>query len=207
MGLGPDIKDVYRDIGSAITIVRREELLSGEFIDHELNAQATKSFIKSFFRNASFPYDTSGEAGDIVTLDVTGEYFIIVHFAGELFENSITEYDAVLYKCNILSGELWRPSGEDVWPDASYHKETEWQLISGELFGLQTEPLFGQDFDSDAELGQIGIERHQLYIPESYNVQLKDRWQSASGEWYQIESIKRRRFPNVVICELGEDTR
>lgn len=206
MGLGPDIKKVYQEIGSGITIIRDLLLISGEYIDQEINAQATKSFIKSFFRSACLAYDTSGEAGDIIRLDTTSEVFIIVHFAPELFNNEVYDYDTVLYKCNVLSGELLRPSGE-VRDPQTYHIETQWELIRGECYALQTENIFGIDIETDAELGEIGIENHELYIPESYGAKINDRFITASGEYYKINAIKTRRFPGVVICKLEEDTR
>jgi hypothetical protein len=70
-----------------------------------------------------------------------------------------------------------------------------------------TEPLFSGDLDTDEQLGLIGIKKDELYIPKSYGIQVLDRYQPVSGEYYQVESIKIRRFPGVDVAILGEDTR
>ena len=57
------------------------------------------------------------------------------------------------------------------------------------------------------ELGTIGIEKHEMYIPSIYYVQELDRFSPASGEYYRVESIKQRRFKGVDVVVLSEDTR
>ena len=206
--LGEDIADVYKEIGAAIVLTKIDNtVVSGEFIDLRINAQATKPFIRSFFRDANFQFTSSGETGDLVTVPSTGEEFIIVHHTGEIFEDAVYEYASVLYKANIFSGEILRPSGEESWNAQTMRKEQRWDVVRDDVTALETESLFGNILEDTIELGDITLERDQLYIPEAYGIQELDRFQPSSGEYYRVETVTRRRFPNVNLCRLSEDTR
>lgn len=205
MGIGIDLREVLDEVGVGITILRSGGSVSGEYIDIEPNSQVTKPFIREYFLEATFPDDTSGIVGDIVEFNPTRTRYLLMNKSPAIFENSIYGYDAVLYKCNV-SGQLVRPSGE-VWPSQTYHKTMEWEVIESECFGLQTEPLFGHDLETEEEIGLLGIERHELYVPSSVGIQVHDRFEPVSGEFYRVETFRKRRFSNVDIVELAEDTR
>ena len=34
-----------------------------------------------------------------------------------------------------------------------------------------------------------------------------DRYEAVSGEFYRVETIKKRRYSGIDVVELGEDTR
>ena len=206
MSIGDDIKEAFEDVGTVYTVHRDSGDISGEYLDFEINAQVTKPFTREFFLQATLPYDTSALTGDVVEFDTTGNNYLVMNKTPELFENSIITHEAVLYKANISSGELLRPSGE-TWPTQTYHKESQWENIKSDCYALQTEALYGHDLDTDEELGLIGMQNHELYIPHSYGTRVLDRFQASSGEFYRIETIKTRRFSNVDVCELGEDRR
>jgi len=70
-----------------------------------------------------------------------------------------------------------------------------------------TEPLFGTDTEIEDELGVMGIERSELYIPSSYGITELDRYQPYSGEYYMVKKVLERRFSGVDVCELIEDNR
>jgi len=201
--VGTDIKEAYVEVGTAFTILRDAGDFSGEFLDYDINRQATKPFIRGFFLECSLPFDTSGETGDVFQFDTTLENYLVINKTADLFENEIIEYSGVLYLCNV-SGELFRPT--DARSD-QYRSQTTWETIKSNCYGLQTETLFGTDLDTDEELGMLGIESDELYLPKSYGVQVLDRYQSSSGEYYRVESIKSRKFPGVVVVKLGEDQR
>lgn len=205
MSIGPDLKEVVQDVGQAMTIVRDSGNVTGEYLDYEPNSQVTKPFIREFFLEAMLAYDTAAVVGDVLKFNTTDKYFLLMNKTPQMFENEVIAYDAVLYKCNV-SGELSRPSGE-VWPDATYHKTAIFTAVSSDCYGLQTEPLFGHSLESDEELGLIGLEKHELYLPSSIGTEVLDRYEPYSGEYYQVESVKKRRYEGVDVIELGEDTR
>lgn len=179
--------------------------ISGEYLDYAINRQITKPFIREFFLEATLSYDTSAITGDTIRFDTTSDVYLVMNKTPELFENAIVTNECTLYKTNA-SGTLLRPSGE-VWNPQTYRKEPQWQTVKSDCPVLQTEALYGHDLDTDEELGLLGVENHELYIPHSVGTQVLDRFEPASGEYYRVETIKTRRYPNIDVCELGEDNR
>lgn len=202
-GIGADIKEVYEEIGTAVTVLRDVGNVSGEYIDFELNRQVTKPFIREFFVEAFLPYDSEIENGDVVEFDVTGDRYLVMNRTPELVENEVIQYQSVFYKCNV-SGELLRPSGE--WGD-DYHMSQEWETLKTNCYGLMVEALFGHDLSTDEELGELGLEVNELYLPLSAGAEVNDRYIPVSGEYHRIETVKKRRFPAVVTIDLGDDVR
>ena len=121
MTIGPDIKEVLSEVGTAFTIKRDSGDITGEYLDFTPNTQVTKPFIREFFLEVMLSYDTELVAGDIVELNVPATPFMLMNFTPDMFENEVIKYDGVIYKCNV-SGELLRFSGEANWPDSTYHK-------------------------------------------------------------------------------------
>jgi hypothetical protein len=128
-----------------------------------------------------------------------------MNLTADMFENQVYEYQGVLYKCNVTAGKLERSSGED-W-DENYHKESNWVPIDENVHALQAESLYGHSLETDIELGQLGLEKFELYIPSTYDIRVKDRWTPVSGEWYLVTTVKKRRFDGVDVAELREDRR
>lgn len=204
MAIGGDIKEVLAEVGTAFTILRSGGDISGEYLDYEPNRQVTKPFIREYFLEGVLSYDTEVTAGDIVEFDVTAQQYLVMNRTSDMLEDGLVNMDAVLYKTNV-SGELFRPSGEE-W-DGNYRRQSAWTLVASGCYGLLTEKLFGTDLLQDEELGQIGVEAQVLYLPSSYEVQALDRYQPASGEFYKIEVVESRKFDNVDVCHVAEDTR
>jgi len=209
MSIGFDIKDVYVEVGTAYSASRVGPGASGEletgYLDFELNRQVTKPFIREYFIEASLPYDTISAVGDVIEFTGDGRKFLLMNLTPDLFENEVFEYQGVLYKCNVLAGKLERSSGED-W-DSNYRKEHSWHTIDDNIPALVTESLFGHSLETDVELGMIGLERFELYIPSSYGIKPLDRFTPVSGEWYMITTVKSRRYTGVDVAELETDTR
>jgi len=211
-GLGRDIREVFEEVGVHYSISRSGEVTtSGEYLDWEPNSQVTKPFIREYFLECYFVYNTNVQNGDVVQFLPSGELeggdkYLVMNKTPSIFENEIIDYAGVLYKVNV-SGELHRPSGEAAWPTQTYHKEVTFQKIADEVPALQTEPLFGGELEFEEELALLGIEKQDLYVPSEYNVQALDRYYTASGEYYMVESVKQRRFIGVDVVILSEDTR
>lgn len=208
-GLGDDIKEVFQEVGILFNI-NRTPVLSGEYLDWEPNSQVTKPFIREFFLESTFAYDTLVVEGDVIQFmpsgEAAGDKYLVMNKTPSLFENEIIDHAGVLYKVNV-SGELRRPSGEAEWSTQTYHKVAQFTTIAAEVPALQTEPLFGGELEVEEELGLLGIEKQELYVPISYGIQALDRYHTASGEYYMVESVKKRRFKGIDVCVLSEDTR
>ncbi len=205
MSIGADINSVYEEIGSSITFIRDGGNISGEYIDSEISAQATKPFIREYFRNANFSYMTSGEPGDVLQIDSTGEKYMIMNLSPDIFENEVIEYNAVIYKANV-SGELKRPSGE-VWDAQTYQKKAVFETVRPIAYSLYTSFLFGNELISDNDVAEYGINKDQAYFPASYNIRVDDRYEPVSGEYYKVTALHKRRFPGHIVVDLSEDTR
>ena len=156
MGVGADIKGALTEVGSTYTILRSGGNIEGEYGLLEFSAQVTKPLTIEHFRRGMTSHDTQLIAGDVVTFDVIDETFLATNMLPELFENAVAHYDAVFYKCNVVSGELLRPSGE-TWDDPmdQYHKETEWETVQAGCKGMQVAALYGNDMETDEEIAMM----------------------------------------------------
>ena len=206
MGIGDDIKTTLSEVGNTFTIIKENGNVSGEYLDYELNRQVTKPFIREFFIEATLSYDTEAVAGDVIEIDTLSKQYLLMNKTPEMFENAINTQECVLYKCNV-SGELLRFSGEGWRTGSTYQHYQQWDNQKSTAYGLLTEKLFGSDLTQDDELGQLGIEAHELYLPSSYGAKALDRYEYVSGEFLKIEIVEKRKFDNVDVCHIAEDTR
>lgn len=204
MSIGPDIKEVINEVGSSFTIVRDSGNVTGEFLHFRANAQVTKPFIREFFLEAAFVYDTVVAAGDIVLIDVTGNYYMVMNKTAELFENQIIRYACVLYKCNVF-GAIFRPVKSS--RDGRYRSSLEWQTVRSFAPALITASLYGNMLDINEQFGVVGVKSNDLYLPSSYGCKSKDRYWISHDEYYMIEHISGRQFESVSLCQAGNDTR
>ena len=202
MSIGLDIKEALRDSGVKYTIVNTS---TSEYLLYETNAQVTKPFIREFFLEAWLPYDTSVKAGDVVEFDKNSVKYLVMHHTEDFVENEVIKYDTVLYKCNV-SGEFLRQSVEDGW-GSDYKRQTSWQTVATNCYGLQVEELFGGGLEEDEAIALLNIERHEGYFPTSLGIKVGDRYQRASGEYYKVENVINYRFPGCVVVKFGEDMR
>ena len=206
MTIGPDINEVLEEIGTAFTIKRDSGDVEGEYLEITPNTQVTKPFIREFFLEVMIQYDTDVVPGDVIELNTSEERFLLMNSTPAFFENTVTNYDGVMYKCNV-SGELLRPSGETGWDDDTYKRAEHWNTIKSNCFALLVPPEFGGEIETKEEIGLLQMEKQALYIPSSVGVQVLDRYQPVTGEYYRVEAVKSRRYPAVDLVLLGEDTR
>ncbi len=206
MGIGDTIKKALTKVGSAYTIIRDAGDISGEYAVYDYTQQATKPITLEHFRQADIAYDASIVAGDVIEFEETGERFLIMNMMPDLFKNNVVVYGSIFYKCNISNGILTRPSGE-AWSSNTYHKETQWKVIKDDCDAMQVAALYGNDLESDQELALLELRKDELYLPHSIGAQSMDRFQPASGEYYQVSTVETRRFPGVDVAILEEDHR
>jgi hypothetical protein len=204
MSFSGELHDVYREAGAEYSVIRDDGVFSGEYIVGEISTQVTKPFIKEFFREFYVATDTRIVNGDVISLLSTGDKFIVMNIDSEIHEDEVIEKQGVLYKTNV-SGQIMRMSGEE-WNSQTYEKQIVWNTVKSNVYALVTEPVFGDKLD-EQPFGSLEINKKEIYIPAQYNIQLLDRFEVASGEYYMIESIRKRRFPSVWMCYAMEDNR
>lgn len=202
--LGDDIKETHEAVGDAVTILRDAGNLAGEYCILKQNRQVTKPFVREFFQEGKFDWDTDAVSGDVIQLD-DGRRFIVMNKTPVRFANETIEHAAVLYKCNV-SGEVLRISGEATY-DANYQLRAAFMSQRTTAHGLLTEALYGHDLETDEELALLGLENHELYIPRQYGIHAMDRYIPASGEILMVEAVRHRKYDNVDVATLVVDLR
>lgn len=201
MSLGPDIKEVLQEVGTSITILRSPVNITGEYIKTKINAQVTKPFIREFFLEVTLANDTQVVAGDTLLL-ADGRYFIVMNMTPVLFENEVYCFSAVFYKCNAV-GIIKRRQELRI----KYKQHIAWPNIATDCHALLTESYYGNKLDEDERVGPVSLNSIDCYLPHSKGAQKGDRFWISSTEYYQVEHIFIRRFDNVDLAILGEDTR
>lgn len=202
MAIGLDIKEVHSEIGAQVTILRDAGNITGEYVVLKVNRQVTKPFVREFFVQGEFSYDSQVVSGDVVQV-VDGRKFIVMNRTPEIFENAIAFLDCVLYKVNV-AGSIYRLSVEK---NAGYKKVPTWTLIKAPCYGLLTEALFGNELADDDDAGQLELTENDLFLPAAYGLEMLDRFEITATDYHQIETIKKRRFALVDYATVGEDTR
>lgn len=204
MSIGLDIKEVHAESGTSFTILRDDGDISGEWGLFVLNRQITKPFIREFFLDGAMDYDTQLEAGDVIQRDTTGDRYLTVNKIPRLFENEVIEYSCTFYKSNV-TGVLKRLGAQTA--DANYRKNPSWATVKDPCYALLTESLYGNNLQTDLELGWLGLKANELYIPSSVGVLPLDRFLVSATDYFMVETVNRRRFNNVDVAILSEDTR
>jgi len=205
MALSTCIKQSLRHAGVAYTILRDDGDIAGEYMGARTTEQVTKPLTMEHFRVMDVPADTSLIAGDVVEFDKTDERFLVMNLHPNVLANEIALYQGAIYKCNVLAGKVYRPSGE-VWGD-TYHKQTQWGLVKEDVSAMHVAALYGARLEDDEELALLGLMKDEVYLPKSIGVKVLDRWQPFSGEFYMVKVIEPRRFPGVDVAVVEEDTR
>lgn len=207
MTLALDIADVLDDLGTPILILRDSGNISGEYILAKSNSQATKPEIIEFEVKGIVKSDSQVVVGDIIQMSSTSRMYLIMNKNPDDFEGASFVQNVVGYKCNILSGELQRVSGE-ISGLQTYHRETTWVTIKGNLNACLTSKLFGDDILQKEKTGQLEVDALNLYLPHSLGAQPLDRVvDSASGKYYKVENVNPWNYSGVDRCSAVEDNR
>lgn len=207
-GLGIDIKEVYTELASEFTIVNRSPVVTGERILFEVNAQATKPFVREHQLDCTIPYDSAIEVGDVVLMNKTGRYFMVMNKTPETFEDETVEWDVVLYYCNLpVTAHLVRPV--EIRNTVTYNMTSGWQVIAdAPLYGLLTDRITGSEIEQqNVAAGQFQLWSISLLLPKYYDIKPLDRLIISATEYYKIETIESYYYPGVYQIKLVEDTR
>ena len=205
-GLGADLREVYDELGAITHIVNRTPVVTTERILYDLNAQATKPFIREHFLDATLPYNTLITTDDVIYIVSTDKHYLVMNKTPELFEDSVVEYNTVLYSCNLVSTACILRSVE---VRVDYDMTTAWTVVAeAPLYGLMSDRLFGSEIDQHTpSVGQEAVWRIDLYIPKSYGIKPLDRVYLTDYEYYKVEAVQEYNYPGVCVALLVEDTR
>jgi len=205
MSIQIDIADVISEVGIAFTIARMNVEVPNvtEYLTYTPNSQVTKPFVREHFLEVAYKSDTVVLPGDVITFVVSGDSYLVVNNTPDFFENEIIRYLSVLYKVNVVI-DLLRPHKDF----SSYNTEFSFQAVASGIPLLIYAPLFGNTSGVDFDAGAYNVSKHDMYIPVGYNAHVGDRvYIPDTSEVFQITTIIPRRFPNIDVCMLSEDTR
>jgi hypothetical protein len=203
MSIGLDLKEAIATVGVTVGIVGRSTPV--EYVRFKTNKQVTKPFIREYFMETMMSYDTGIISGDIVEVGVTGFRYIMMNKTPDLFENEVMRYSGVVYKTNV-AGSLQRPvyqRGSNLQKVESFINVPGAELVDA----LMVEALYGHSLDTDRELGELGLEKHELYIPHRFGARNKDRFYISEDRYYRVITVKTHRYDDVDVLEIDVDTR
>lgn len=207
MSIGPDLAEVYGEVGTSIKIHKPDgTTVLGEYLDFDINRQVTKPFIREFFIEAFFTYVTAAAGGDVVEFVVDGRKFLVMNLTPEFFENEVINNSAVLYKCNeVATIKRLTKSGWDV----DYKRGITWPNVVADVPILLTERFFGTGLGvvEPRDFMEYDILDNQMYISAYYGVKPLDRVWLSDTEFFQVDFVEKRKFEGVWSCVLSEDTR
>lgn len=207
MSIGPDLAEVLPEVGTLVKIYKPDgTIISGEYLDFDINRQVTKPFIREFFIEASFSYITKAAGGDVIEFIADGRKFLIMNLTGELFEDAVISYSAVMYKCNEVA-TIKRPT-KGIWGNG-YKKELTWPNVVVDVPILLTERFFGTGLGAvePRDFLEYDILDNQIYISAYYGVRPMDRVWLSDTEFFKVDFVEKRKFEGVYSCVLSEDTR
>jgi len=210
MSLGEDIKEVFTDLGTAITLIRDGGNVSGEYLLYEANTQATKPETLEFMVKGQAPYDTAIVPGEIINFDELSTNYLLLNKNPEMFENAVYRYQLTMYKVNTV-GPLERPSGERPWNAQTYQTETEWETVKDPCYGV----IVGQMLENriiEANVGDLEHIEYMFFIPQSIGVRINDRIYAGvdsegNDRYFKVDSIIPWNYNAVDFCTISEDTR
>jgi len=207
-GLGSDIAEVYTELGADASIVNRVPVVTGQRVLYDINAQATKPFIREHQLDASLPYDTLITTNDVIMMTATDRYYMVMNKTPELFENEVVEWSSVLYLCNIpLTAHIVRPV--EVRNAATYNMISGWHVVvDAPIYGLLSERVFGSEVKQKSkEGGQFPVWAIDFITPKYYEIKSLDRLIMSETEYYKIDVIESFNYPGMNMILLTEDTR
>jgi hypothetical protein len=209
VSVGSDVKKALQDVGTSFVIKRDLEDFSGEYLIYDVPKQSSgmgnqSAFAKESILEGSLAYDTLVIEGDVLELSNT-KRVLVASKIPDMFQDDIVVYETQFLKANIFSGELLRSSGE-VWDDQDYHKEQIWESVKAGINCVLVE-VSGTQLSDQNESGLLSVTRIEMYIASGEDMRLLDRFQAHSGEYYQVDVIKKSIYPAVNVIELSTDTR
>jgi len=206
--VGADIAEVFEEVGAKFYIEGTDKY---EYLDYGMNTQVSNPFIREHMIEGTLPYNTEIQPGDILRLDAQEIRYLVVNYIPEIFENEIVSISTTLYKCNVYGKfyeEVSQEFGAHLPVRERISRLVSWQLadesyvvFTSALRGNTSEMLGTQDF------GDIITKHNIIYLPSSIDVKPKQRFYIDENEYYTVGNVEKRRFNNVAVVALTEDTR
>jgi len=212
MTVGDDIKEVFNELGPAVSVYKHAEDASySEHIDYSFEVNRIYPHTSHYIIKALFVYDTAAAPGDIVSFVDDSEItdsFLLVSMMKERFEGSVISKEGVMFLCNSYVDVSRRTEIRD----ADYNLQVSWSThVSGELAFFTGQLDDNQTYSKD--YAEFSIDSNLLYVSGDIDIRKDDRCtvkqslEDVSGEVFKVTIVETNRLPNVKICKVIEDTR
>lgn len=201
-GIGTDIACVINELGTTATILRTVNIT--EKIMYEVNAQSTNSFMKDYYLDASFKWDTKIVPGDV--LQFKGASYLVASKVPEDFEGNVVEYIATILKCNLPSTAKI-VSWSQTQDTTTYEITSGWSVKCSTAYGLVYKDARGTLTEELSPTGRTTTFKLLCIVPASYNVKALDRVVVSSTEYYMVQDVEKYEYPGLHVLTLIEDTR
>lgn len=207
--VGRDVKKAIQEVGVSYTIKRSTGDLIGEYLIYDTPGSSAgmgskSSFAKESILEGSLAFDTVVVEGDVLELS-NGKRVLVASKIADMFQDSVVIYETEFLKCNVVAGEVLRSSGE-IWDDQTYHKQQVWESIKTGINGVLVE-VSGTSLKDQNEFGLLSVTRIEAYVASGEDIRVLDRFQARSGEYYQVDVIKKTLYPAINVIEMRQDTR
>lgn len=204
MGIGGDISEVFKDVGTKVTVTKHADgAVVSEYIDTELAMDSSSPFAVQFTRSCTLSFNTKINAGDIVVFDDGSQYLLIAKNQ-DRFENDIVVWEGILYVCNVHVTIKKRKIGRD----ADLKMKTQWDVVTESEPVLLTGQVAGKDTvsrDYGEFMSGVGM---TLHISANVQINTGDTcFVDETGERFKIGGIEPRRLANILMVGLDVDTR
>lgn len=200
MSIGPDISEVFDELGTAITIHKPDGTEISEKVDMEFSIQASSPFLTQFILNGTFVYDSEVAPGDVLS-DDDGTRYIVAALNPSRFENEIVVKECVLYRCNVLGDLKERHNVRE-----GVHYNTDWVVVESDIYALLT-GLPDDKILSSKDYGEFPSSEMTLHLSGNVDIQVKQRFELVSGEKVEIIGVEPRRLNNLTLCKVRTDER
>jgi len=202
-GIGLDIAEVLDELGVTVTILRSPTNLT-EKIVYDVNELSANAFLRENMLNCSFGYETVITTGDIIQFH--GITYLVVNLTPDDFEDSITEYAGVLYKCNLPTDTLILSPTNSTHP-TTFAVTQGWAIRQSDIDGLLTQDRRSTEVDSDTSTGKSLTFALECFVPASYGTEIGDRIYLNATTYYRVQDIEKYRFPNMHVLYVVKDDR
>lgn len=204
MSVGSDLKKAFQKVGDPFIVRRNSGNFSGEYLIYDIPLTSKDSFTREVVLEATLAYDTIVIEGDILEFSNDGRRVLVAHKTPDDFQGAPAVYESLLFKCNVTSGVISRQSGER--NTQTYHNDPAWETIKSNVNAVLVE-VNGNQLSDREELGLVSVSKLEMFVPSGENLKVLDRFQAFSGEYYQIDVLKKHMYPNILVAELSADTR
>lgn len=200
MSIGPDLEEVFDDLGTRLTIERFGEDPIEEKVDLEINNQASSPFLSQFMLSCTFSYNTQAQPGEVLS-DDQGTRYIIASFNPARFENAIIAYEAIIYRCNVYGVLKERDESR-----SGVHYQANWPVVQDDIYALLTGLPEDRTLSSE-KYGEFSSFELNLHLSGNIDVQTGQRFELSNGDKLEILGVEPRRLNNLSICIVRKDSR